>query len=147
MTARSERHQKLLLLLLRAEHEDVVRAERIVRGYGDADRAVNARKLLDDCDVLDVTHPRAAVLFGEDDAHEALLGELRRKLRGEVLRLVPLAHVRRDLAFGELAHAHLYLPLIFVQLEVHKLVESPRYFLARVEPAHRPRAPSFRSVS
>ena len=146
LLAPCERHQKLLLLLLRAEHEDVVRAERVVRGYGDADRAVNARKLFDDRDVLDVTHPRAAVLFGEDDAHKALLGELRQQLHEEVLRLVPLAHVRRDLALGEFAHAHLYLPLIFVQLEVHKLVETPRYFLARVEPAHRRRARSFRSV-
>src|SRR5947209_17809392 len=107
MTARRERHQKLLLLLLRAEHEDMVRAERIVRGDRDADRAVNARKLLDDCDVLDVTHPCAAVLFGKDDAHEPLLGEFWLKLHGEVLRLVPLAHVRRDLPSGELANARL----------------------------------------
>jgi hypothetical protein len=80
-----------------------------VRRHRDADRAVHARKLLDDGDVLDVAHPRPAVLLWEDDAHETLRGELRQEFHGEVLLLVPLAHVRRDLALGELAHAHLHL--------------------------------------
>jgi hypothetical protein len=91
-----------------------------VRRHRDAHRAVHARKLLDDGDVFDVAHPRAAVLFGEDDAHEALLGELGDEFDGEVLRLVPLAHVRCNLALGELAHAHPDLKLFLVKLEIHR---------------------------
>jgi hypothetical protein len=53
-----------------------------------------------------------------------MLGELRQEFHREVLRLVPLAHVRRDLALGELAHARLHLLLLFVQLEIHSAPEK-----------------------
>src|SRR5215213_5489542 len=115
-----QRHKILLFLLLGPVHVDVVRAERIVRRDRDADRAVDARQLFDDRRVLDVAHARPAVLFGEDDAGQPQLRQFGPKLYGEVLRLVPLHDVRRDLRFGELAHARLHLLLLFVQLEFHK---------------------------
>ena len=58
-------------LRLGAEQVDVVRAEGVVRGDGEADRGVDARDLLDDRRVVHVAEPRAAVLLGEEHAQEA----------------------------------------------------------------------------
>ena len=60
-----QRRQILLLLLFAAEFKDVIAAQRIVRGDDDADAAVDARKLFDRDDVLDVAEAGSAVLARE----------------------------------------------------------------------------------
>ena len=58
----------LLLLRLGAEHEDVRRAQTVVRGHRQRDRRIDAREFLDADAVVDRRQPRAAVLLGELDA-------------------------------------------------------------------------------
>ena len=86
-----------------AEEEDVVRAEAVVRRDGEADRAVHARELVDDVDVVDVRQARAAVLLGHEDAQHPELAQLREDVARKDLRLVPLLDVGRDLGLGEVA--------------------------------------------
>ena len=84
-----------------------------------ATAGTDARELLDADAVVDRRHRRAAVLFGELDAHQAERGELRQQLRRKLLRLVPLHDVGTHLRFGELAHRAAQQLLLFGGTEVH----------------------------
>src|SRR5581483_11377949 len=116
-----ERREVLPLLLFAAEERDVRGAQAVVRRHGERDRRVDARELLDADAVVDGGHRGAAVLLGELDAHEAERREAMNQLDREVLRLVPLADVRTDFGFGELADAPAQQRLLVRRTEVHKL--------------------------
>ena len=94
-----------------------------MRGDDDADRAVDARKFFDGDDVFDVAEACAAILFRENDAEQAHLGELGHDFSGKVGDFVPLHDVRSDFAFGEFANAAAEL-LLFIGKG-----ESPRGLL------------------
>ena len=68
--ARRELRDISLALLVVGGSEDVIRAERIMRGDDQPDRRVDPRKLLDDDRVIDVAESRAAQFFGEDDSED-----------------------------------------------------------------------------
>ncbi len=91
----------------------MITAKRVVRRHGDTYRTVNSRKLFDDGGVFDIAHSGSAVLFGKDNAGQSKFSELWLKFDGEMLRFIPLHHVRRDLCFRKLAHTHLDLFLFF----------------------------------
>jgi hypothetical protein len=71
-----QRHDVFFLLLFAAEFVDVIGAERIVRRDDDADRAVHARKFLDDDGVFAIAHSGAAVFLRENHAEKAHFGQL-----------------------------------------------------------------------
>ena len=99
-----ERRDVFLLLLFGAELIDVIGAERIVRRDDDADRAVHARKLLNDDGVFDVAHSRAAIFFREDHAEKAHFGELGNYFRRKLGNFVPLHHMGKNFGLGKLAN-------------------------------------------
>ena len=109
------------LLRVRPEQEDVRGAEAVVRRDRQRDGRVDARELLDADAVVDRRHARAAVLLGVLNAQQAERRQLRHQVGGKVLRLVPLADVRADLGFGELAHRAAQQLLLFGRSEVHEL--------------------------
>ena len=84
-----------------------------------ATAGIDARQLFDADAVVDGRHAGAAVLLGQLDAQQAERGELRDQLGRKVLRLVPLADVRPDFGFGELANAAAQQLLLFGQPEIH----------------------------
>ena len=65
-----QRDDIFLSLLFGAKLENVIRAQRIVRGNDDADRAIDAGKLLDDDGVFEIAHARAAIFLGENNAEK-----------------------------------------------------------------------------
>jgi hypothetical protein len=91
-----------------------------VDGDGDADAGVSARELLDHEHVREEVGPRAAVLLGEADAHQAELGELAEDVAWEMVLAVPLRRVRLDLGADEVARERLDLLLLGRTLEVHQ---------------------------
>ncbi len=66
-----QEHDEFLLLVFVAELVDMVGAEGIVGGHDDADRAIDAGKLLDDDGVFLIAHSGAAILLGKDDTQKA----------------------------------------------------------------------------
>src|SRR5947209_20310062 len=94
-----------LFLIVAAKLKNVIAAERIMRGYDDANGAVDARELLDGNDVLDVTEARAAVLLGQNHAEKAHFREVGDDVPRELGGFVPFHDVRNDLALGQLASA------------------------------------------
>ena len=98
---------------------DVAGAQRIVRGHGEADPAVDDGELLDDVDVVDVRQTGAAVLLGENRAQHPELTELLHHLGRKGLGLIPLHHVRLDFALREILDALLDLNLFFGEAEIH----------------------------
>ena len=94
----------LLLLGFVAGEEDVVGAERIVRGDDDADGAIDGGELFDGEHVVDVAEAGAAVFGREDDAEEAHLAELFDDVVGEFGGFVPAEDVGGDFAGGEVAN-------------------------------------------
>ncbi len=111
-------------LLFVAGDEDVVRAERGMCSYDDADRSVDARELLDGDDVLDVAHARAAEFGGKNGAQQAETAEFLDGLHGKARGFVPLHDVRGDLFFGEFADAAAQVVLLVGKLEIQA---SPPY--------------------
>ena len=99
--------------------EDVRGAQAVVRRDRQRNGGIDARQLLDADAVVDRRHARAAVLLGKLNAEQPECGQLRHQLGGEMLLLVPLAHVRPDFGFGELAHAAAQQLLFFGRTEIH----------------------------
>ena len=99
--------QPLLLLLVGAEGQDRVDAEADGRLERDAHRLVDAADLLDrDAqEVKSPSSPIAAELLGRGEAHQPEVAHLVHDVGREVVVLVPLRGVRRDLGQGELADA------------------------------------------
>ena len=97
-------HDVFLLLRFGAEFEDVIGAERIVRGDDQTDRAIDAREFFDGDDVFGVAEARAAVGFRKNHAEQTHLSELGNDFGGEARGFVPLHDVRRDFGGGEFAH-------------------------------------------
>ena len=91
----------------------MVGAERIVRGDGDADGAVDGGELFDGEHVVDVAEARAAVLGRKDDAEQAHGAELLDCVDRELAGLVPGSDVGRDLARGKVADLAAEMFLIF----------------------------------
>src|ERR1700730_18581840 len=85
----------------------------------DPHRAIHARKFFDGCDVLDITHPGAAVLGRKHDAQQTELAEFFDRRQGKFAGFVPPHDVRLDFALGEFANAFLQLKLFIVELEIH----------------------------
>jgi hypothetical protein len=85
------------------------------------DAGIDPRDLLDADAVVDRRHRRAAVLFGELDAHQAERAELRHQLPRKVLVLIPLADVRTDFGFRELADRAAQQLLLVCRTKVHGL--------------------------
>src|SRR4030095_6188211 len=121
LLAARQRHEELLLLLLVAEEGNVRRAKAVMRRDRKRDRRVDARELLDADAVVDRRHAGAAVLLGDLDAEQAEGGELRAQLGRKMLLLIPLADVRTNLGFRELADAAPQQDLLFGRAEVHEL--------------------------
>ena len=82
----------------------MIGAERIVRGDGDADGAVDGGELFDGEHVIDVAEARAAVLGREDDAEQAHGAELFDDGEGELAGFVPGHDVGGDFARGKVAN-------------------------------------------
>ena len=91
-----------------------------VHGDGDADPGVGARELLQHEDVREEVGPRAAVLLGHADAHQAELAKLREELGREAVLAIPRGRVRNDLGLGDLARERLDLALVLAEREVHR---------------------------
>ena len=120
--ARGELRDVAVPLLVGARLEDVVGAERGVRGDDDADRAVHARKFLDDDGVVDVAEARAAQLFRKDRTQVAELAELFDHFERENLVFVPLHDVGPDFRVGEFADGFTELDLLRREIEFHSLL-------------------------
>ena len=104
----------------------MIGAERIVRGHDDADRAIHARKLLDDDGVFEIAHSRAAVLLGENHAEQAHFGQLGNDFRGKLGGFVPLHHVRSDFGLGEFADGAPKLLLLVGEGKFHEYLTGKR---------------------
>ena len=83
--------------------------------HDNADRAIHARKLFDDRDVLHIPHARAAVLRWEHRSHQPQLADFFNRVQRKLSRLVPLHDVGADLPLGKLAYGLLQLQLLFIQ--------------------------------
>src|SRR5262245_1479338 len=118
--ASGQRRDVFFALLLAAVLINVIRAERIVRGEGQADRAVDARDLFDYRGVFHIPHPRAAVFFGKEHAHQPKLAHLCENLARQTLGLVPLHHMRFDLRFGKFTNRTFDLQLLIGQIKSHR---------------------------
>ena len=116
---RGRLREVLLLDGLAAERQDVPRAEPVVRGHGERERAVDPRDLLDADRVARHVHAGAAVLLGDADPEETELRELRHDLLREALFLVPLLGVREDLRAREIADGLAEELVVLGQGEVH----------------------------
>ena len=81
-------------------------------GDDDADRAIDARELLNDDGVFDIAEPGAAVLFGEDGAHVPEFAEFFDDGEGEDLVFIPLKDMGRDFGFRKFADSTAELDLL-----------------------------------
>ena len=99
--------------------ENVVRAQTVVRGDRDADRAVDPRQLFHDEGVLHVAQAGPTVFLRKENAQQAQLSGLIQELAREFLRLVELHHVRTNLGFGELPHGLAQQLLFLGEFELH----------------------------
>jgi hypothetical protein len=84
-----------------------------VDAHHDAQERVHRLQLLADEPERDVVEARAAVLFGDADAEQSQLGHLAEHRAVELLLLVPLLDMRRDLALRKLAHGLDERPMFF----------------------------------
>ena len=110
-----------LLLRLVSGEKDVVGAQRVVRRNDDADRAVHSREFFNRQNIIDIAETRAAILRREDDAQQAHLAKLLHDLSREFAGLVPLHHVGRNLARGEIANLA---TKMFLLLRQHKGIQA-----------------------
>src|SRR5258706_5278658 len=126
MLAASQWRKILQLLRLITVLINMIRAKRIMGGDRDSDRTVYPRQLFDRGGVLDIAQPSATVFLRKQNAQQTKFGQFRLQLNRKMLTLVPFHHMRRDLAFGELAHAHFHLELFFSKFEIHLITTAPR---------------------
>ncbi len=113
MLAGGEAGNVLAPLFIVAGEEDVVGAERVVRGDGDAYGSVNGGELFHGEDVVYVAEVRAAELGGKDDAEQAHGAELPDDGERELAGFVPSEDVGRDFAGGKVADGLAELLLLF----------------------------------
>ena len=92
------------LLLFRARDEDVVGTERIVRRHGKADRAVHARELFDDEDIVQVGEAGATVFRRKEDPEHSHVPQFLHDVARELLCLVQLEGAGCYLLLGEPAY-------------------------------------------
>ncbi len=85
-----------------------------MRGYDDADRSIDARKLRYGSDVFHVAHASAAIFGRKDHAQQAQLAQFLDRGQWEFAGFIPLHDVRCDLALRKLAHTLLEVQLLFV---------------------------------
>ena len=137
--ARSGSHS--LLLLLGAEEEDRHRAERRVRGDGDAHGGVDSRQLLDRDRVGDRVSARAAPLLRNGQAHEPEPRQLLHELVGKAVLAVELLGDRRDALLGELANGAPDELVLVRELEVH--LEASRSARAAIRRTPQPVPPTW----
>ena len=133
--------QPRLLLLLGAEEEDRHRAERRVRGDGDAHGGVDSRELLDRDRVRDRVSARAAPFLRDGEAHEPEPGELLDELVGKAVLAVELLGDGRHALLRELAHGAPDELVLVGELEVHSLMRGARRAMrsgGRPSPCRRP---------
>ncbi len=124
-----KRQQIFLLLPVVPELEDVIAAQRIVRRHDQPNRSVDPRELLNRNRVLDITKARAAKLLRENHSQQPHRGQLRHNLQRKMRSLVPLHHMRRNLALGEFAHAAPQLLLLFGEGEIHGILGGSKFYL------------------
>src|SRR5580698_740194 len=82
-----------LLLLFAACQKNVVRTERRVCSYDDADRTVHAREFLDGGDVFDVAHAGATIFGRKNRAQQAEFSQFFDGGQRELAGLVPFHDV------------------------------------------------------
>ena len=99
-------------------------AEPVVGCDRQRDRRIDAGQFLDADAVVDGGHARAAVLFRKLDAHQSERREPRDQIGGKLLCLIPFAHVRAHLGFGELADTATEQVLLRGQTKVHRRSDS-----------------------
>jgi hypothetical protein len=93
--------------------------------HGDAETAVDPGELLHDERVLQVAQALAAVLIGDGDGHEALVGDRVDQLAGPLLGLVGVPSVLGKLLLRELAGGFLDLLLLPAEVELHGSPSQP----------------------
>ncbi len=113
--------QPLLLLLVGAVGQDRVDAEADTGLQRDADRLVDPAELLDRDAQRGEVRPRAAVLLRRGQPEQAEFAHGVHDVDREMVLAVPLRHVRRDLALGEVAHDLAERLVVLGQLERHDL--------------------------
>ena len=122
LLAARQRHQELLLLRFGAEQEDVRRSRGRCAPPPTArrrDRPARAPRCR--CSSRWPTSPAPPYCSGNWMPEQAERGQLRHQLGRKMLRLVPLADVRPDFGFGELAHAAAQQRLLFGRTEIHRM--------------------------
>ena len=120
LLAFGQRDKVFALLLFGSKFVDVIGAERIVRGDKQADGTVYTCELFDGGGVFDVAESGAAVLLGENDAHQAHFGQFGKYFRGEMGDFVPLHYMRSDLSLGKFADGLAEVLLFVGKSEIHE---------------------------
>src|SRR5262249_43162483 len=92
-----------LVLLAVARDKNMTRAKRNMRGGAQGDRRIDTGNLFHDDRVVDITVSGAAERFGKYGAEHAQAAKFAKNIEREMLRLIPLHHVRTHLRFGEIA--------------------------------------------
>jgi hypothetical protein len=118
--------QPALALRRAAVGEDRVDAEADACGQRDARGLVDVAELLDGHAQAGEVAARAAVLLGHDQAEQAQLAHLGDEVRREVVGLVPLRDVRRDLGRCEVPDDCSEILVVIFQRERHRLAPPDR---------------------
>ena len=125
LLARGDGREDALLLLVGPELVDRVAEERVVDAHDDAAARARGADLLHRERVAERVHPRAAVLLRDGDAEQARAPPSCARISlGQRPRLVELGGLGGDLARGEVARGVADQPLLFGQLEIHRLAQS-----------------------
>src|SRR5215510_7161258 len=94
-------------------------AERIMRGYGNADRAINPRQFFHNGDVFGVAEAGAAILTWNEDTQKTKLSEFFEDVDRKDLPLVPLHDVWPNFLLREFAHDSFYFEQFLTVAELH----------------------------
>ncbi len=106
-------------LLVAAGDENVIGAQRIVRGHDQAHGRIDARKFLDDDGVLDVAESRSAEFLGKNSAQEAKLSGFLDHIERKDFLLIPFQDVRADFLLGKFADTLAKLNLLRREVKFH----------------------------
>ena len=97
----------------------MIRAKRDVRSRAQRDGRIDARQLFHQNRVIDVAVACSTEFFREYRAQHTHTAKLAEHFERELLRLIPLHHVRPDFGLGEFAKRFPELMLLWGVAEVH----------------------------
>src|ERR1035438_4586293 len=120
-----QRCQILVLLLLIPKLKNVIAAQRIVSRHNNPHRPIHPRQLLNRDHILDVAEPSPAIFFRKNHTQQTHLRQLGHYLRRKVRSLIPLHHVRRNLALGKVPHTPPQLLLFLGKRKIHWVLGFP----------------------